>query len=103
MLFHWKPQLFVLQAQLISQNAAFYHFVNIAESMGAEGIRVDKLEDVGPALKKAIDMQMNERKTTIIEIMCSRELGDPFRKDALSKPVRFLEKYKDFGEKSPHR
>jgi len=48
-------------------------------------------------------MQMNERKTTIIEIMCSRELGDPFRKDALSKPVRFLEKYKDFGEKSPHR
>jgi sulfoacetaldehyde acetyltransferase len=54
-------------------------------------------------LKKAIDMQMNERKTTVIEIMCSRELGDPFRKDALSKPVRHLEKYKDFGEKSPHR
>ncbi len=74
-----------------------------AKSMGAEGIRVDKLEDVGPALKKAIDMQMNDRKTTIIEIMCSRELGDPFRKDALSKPIRHLEKYKDYGEKSPHR
>ncbi len=64
---------------------------------------VDKLEDVGPALKKAIDMQMNEKKTTIIEIMCSRELGDPFRKDALSKPIRYLDKYKDYGVNSGHR
>ncbi len=40
-------------------------------------------EDVGPALKKAIDLQMNQRKTTVIEIMCTRELGDPFRRDAL--------------------
>ncbi|KHA75722.1 sulfoacetaldehyde acetyltransferase, partial [Janthinobacterium lividum] len=71
-------------------------FAEIARAMGAEGITVDKLEDVGPALKKAIDMQMNEGKTTIIEIMCTRELGDPFRRDALSKPVRHLDKYKDY-------
>lgn len=68
----------------------------MAKAMGAEGIVVDKLEDVGPALKKAIDMQMNEGKTCVIEIMCTRELGDPFRRDALAKPVRFLEKYKDY-------
>ena len=71
-------------------------FADVARSMGAEGITVDKLEDVGPALKKAIDLQMNDRKTTVIEIMCTRELGDPFRRDALSKPVRFLDKYKDY-------
>ena len=71
-------------------------FAEIARAMGAEGITVDKLEDVGPALKKAVDMQMNEGKTCILEIMCTRELGDPFRRDALSKPVRFLEKYKDY-------
>jgi sulfoacetaldehyde acetyltransferase len=71
-------------------------FAEIARAMGAEGITVDKLEDVGPALKKAIDMQMNEGKTCIVEIMCTRELGDPFRRDALAKPVRFLEKYKDY-------
>jgi sulfoacetaldehyde acetyltransferase len=71
-------------------------FAGIAKAMGAEGIVVDKLEDVGPALKKAIDMQMNEGKTTIVEIMCTRELGDPFRRDALKKPVRFLPKYKDY-------
>ena len=71
-------------------------FAGIARSMGAEGIVVDDIEQVGAALKKAIDLQMNQRKTCVIEIMCTRELGDPFRRDALSKPVRFLEKYKDF-------
>lgn len=71
-------------------------FAEIARAMGAEGIVVDKLEDVGPALKRAIDLQMNHGKTTIIEIMCTRELGDPFRRDALAKPVRMLDKYKDY-------
>lgn len=71
-------------------------FAAIAEAMGATGFVVDKLEDVGPTLKKAVDMQMNEGKTCVIEIMCTRELGDPFRRDALSKPVRFLDKYKDY-------
>lgn len=71
-------------------------FAGIARAMGAEGIVVDRLEDVGPALKKAIDLQMNQKKTCIIEIMCTRDLGDPFRRDALSRPVRFLDKYKDY-------
>ena len=71
-------------------------FAGIAIAMGAEGMVVDRLEDVGPALTKAIAAQMNEGKTTVIEIMCTRELGDPFRRDALAKPVRFLDKYKDY-------
>ncbi len=71
-------------------------FAGIARAMGAEGVTIDKLEDVGPALRKAIDAQMTRGKTTVIEIMCTRELGDPFRRDALSKPVRFLDKYKDY-------
>ncbi len=71
-------------------------FAGIARAMGAEGIVVDRLEDVGPALKRAVDLQMNHGKTCIVEIMCTRELGDPFRRDALAKPVRLLEKYKDF-------
>lgn len=71
-------------------------FAGIAKAMGAEGIVVDRLEDVGPALKRAIAMQMNEGKTCVIEIMCTRELGDPFRRDALAKPIRYLDKYKDY-------
>lgn len=71
-------------------------FAGIAQAMGAQGVVVEKLGDVGPALTEAIDAQMNEGKTTVIEIMCTRELGDPFRRDALSTPVRLLEKYKDY-------
>ncbi len=71
-------------------------FAGIAKAMGAEGVVVRRLEDVGLALTQAVDAQMNDRKTTIIEIMCTQELGDPFRKDALSKPVRYLDKYKQY-------
>ncbi len=71
-------------------------FAGIARAMGAEGIVVEKLDDVGPALRQAIDLQMDQGKTCVIEIMCTRELGDPFRRDALSKPVRLLEKYQDY-------
>lgn len=71
-------------------------FGGIARAMGAEGVTIDRLEDVGPALEDAVHAQMNERKTTVLEIMCTQELGDPFRRDALSKPVRHLDKYKDY-------
>lgn len=71
-------------------------FAEIAKAMGAEGMTIDQLDDVGPALEKAIEMQMNEGKTCVIEVMCTRELGDPFRRDALNKPIRLLEKYKDY-------
>ncbi|MDA3625684.1 sulfoacetaldehyde acetyltransferase [Saccharopolyspora sp. WRP15-2] len=71
-------------------------FAKIGEAMGAVGIVVDKLEEVGPSLRKAVDLQMNEGKTVVLEIMCTRELGDPFRRDALRKPVRLLEKYRDY-------
>jgi sulfoacetaldehyde acetyltransferase len=78
-------------AELVSESWA-----GIAQAMGAEGMMVDQHEDLGAALEKAVDMQMNGGKTTVIEVMCTRELGDPFRRDALSKPVRYLEKYKDY-------
>ncbi len=72
------------------------NYAEMAKAMGAEGIRVDKIDNVGAALTDAVNAQMNEGKTTVIEIMCTQELGDPFRKDALSTPVRHLDKYKDY-------
>ena len=90
------PILFSLRAPVVAGELDNQSFAEIGRAMGAEGIVVDRLEDVGPALKRAIDLQMNHGKTTIIEIMCTRELGDPFRRDALAKPVRMLDKYKDY-------
>ncbi|UCE32783.1 MAG: sulfoacetaldehyde acetyltransferase [Burkholderiales bacterium] len=67
----------------------------VAQAMGAEGITVDKVADVGDALRAATEAQQ-AGKTTILEMMVSQELGDPFRRDALSKPVRLLDKYKAY-------
>jgi len=72
------------------------NYSEIAKAMGAEGVRVDDLEEVGPALDEAIKNQMEDGTTTVIEVMCTKELGAPFRKDALSTPVRYLKKYSDY-------
>ncbi|MCX5749978.1 MAG: biosynthetic-type acetolactate synthase large subunit [Candidatus Saganbacteria bacterium] len=45
-------------------------FVKIAQAYGANAIRVEKLEDVGPALKKAI---ASRDKPTVIEFVVTRE------------------------------
>jgi sulfoacetaldehyde acetyltransferase len=65
----------------------------VAQAMGAEGDRIEKLADVGPALRAAVKAQEKGR-TTVLEMMVTRELGDPFRRDALALPVRHLAKYK---------
>ena len=70
-------------------------FAAIARAMGADGRVVEQLSDVGPALREACAAQQ-DGKTTVLEMMVTRELGDPFRRDALSKPVRHLAKYKDY-------
>ena len=70
-------------------------FAAIARSMGAQGVVIDQLSDVGPALAAACEAQ-KQGKTTVLEVMVTRELGDPFRRDALSMPVRKLAKYKDY-------
>ena len=53
---------------------------------------IDKLEDVGPALKAVIDAQMKHGKTTVSEIMCTRGPGDQSRRAARAKLSRFLDK-----------
>jgi len=69
-------------------------WADVARSLGAEAVTVSNLGDVGEALEKAVDAQMKHGKTTVIEMMVTQELGDPFRRDALKKPKRLLEKYK---------
>ena len=68
-------------------------WAGVARAMGAEGVTIEKLGDVGPALRAAAQAQ-RDGKTTILEMMVTRELGDPFRRDALALPVRHLEKYR---------
>jgi len=73
-------------------NLANPSFAELSRVMGGEGIKVTKPEEVGEALKTLID----SGKPGVLEIMVSKTLADPFRRDALSMPVRHLEKYKSF-------
>ena len=74
-------------------------FAEIARSMGAEGVVVDNIDDVGSALRAACEAQ-KEGKTTILEVLTTRELGDPFRRDAMKLPQRVLQKYSGTNEES---
>ena len=68
-------------------------WAEVAKTLGAEGVVVKNLGDVGEALEKAVDAQ-KKGKTTVLEMLVTKELGDPFRRDALKKPKRLLDKYK---------
>ena len=51
-----------------------------------------KPDQIGDALKQAT----SSNKPTVLEIMATQELGDPFRRDALKKPKRLLKKYEAY-------
>ena len=67
----------------------------MARAFGSEGVTVERPTDIAPALEAATAAQADGR-TTVLEMMVTQELGDPFRRDALSKPVRHLKKYQQF-------
>ncbi len=67
-------------------------FAAIARAMGADGVRVERPDEIGEALRQAA----RSDGPTVIEIMATQELGEPFRRDALRKPVRLLDKYKHY-------
>jgi len=62
-------------------------YAGIAKACGLQGVVARTQEELTAALHKAIDDQMNHGKTTLIEAMINQELGEPFRRDAMKKPV----------------
>ena len=62
-------------------------YAGIAKACGYEGIAVYSMEELTDTLNAAIDAQMKDGKTTFIEVMLNQELGEPFRRDAMKKPV----------------
>jgi len=62
-------------------------YANIAKACGVEGVAVYSMDDLRDSLAKAVDAQMKDGITTFIEVMLNQELGEPFRRDAMKKPV----------------
>jgi len=62
-------------------------YAGIARACGVEGVRVTTMAELTDELTKAVKRQMEENKTTFIEVVLNQELGEPFRRDAMTKPV----------------
>ena len=62
-------------------------YAKVAEACGLKGITARTMEDTTKAIKEGCD---NQKKgiTTFVEVILNQELGEPFRRDAMKKPVQ---------------
>ena len=61
-------------------------YAAIAKACGVEGVQVHTMEGLTDTLHKAVAAQ-KQGVTTFIEVVLNQELGEPFRRDAMKKPV----------------
>ena len=87
-----KNQVEFYDNRYVGTNLANPSFAEVARSMGGNGLTVDAPDQVGDGLREAL----GSNRPTVLEVMCTTELGDPFRRDALKLPVRVLDKYKGY-------
>ena len=62
-------------------------YAAIARACGTNGVQVRSQEELTQALHDAVERQMKNKETTFIEVLLNQELGEPFRRDAMKKPV----------------
>ena len=63
------------------------NYAKIADACGLKGVQVDSMDALTDALNAAVKDQMENNTTTFIEVVLNQELGEPFRRDAMKKPV----------------
>ncbi|MFT5511104.1 MAG: sulfoacetaldehyde acetyltransferase [Hyphomicrobiaceae bacterium] len=61
-------------------------YAAIAEACGLKGVQARSMDEVTSMLNTALEDQKNGT-TTFIEVILNQELGEPFRRDAMKKPV----------------
>jgi sulfoacetaldehyde acetyltransferase len=62
-------------------------YAGVARACGLQGVVARTMDELTAALRKAVEDQMSHGKTTLIEALINQELGEPFRRDAMKKPV----------------
>ena len=63
-------------------------YAAIARACGLNGVRARTMDELTEGLREAVTAQMERGETTLIEVILNQELGEPFRRDAMKKPVR---------------
>ncbi len=62
-------------------------YAKVATACGLKGVTVKTMEETTAAIKQSCEDQ-KQGITTFIEVILNQELGEPFRRDAMKKPVR---------------
>ena len=62
-------------------------YAKVAVACGLKGVAVKTMEETTSAIKQSCEDQ-KKGITTFIEIILNQELGEPFRRDAMKKPVK---------------
>ncbi len=62
-------------------------YAKVAEGCGLRGVQVTTMQGLTDAITEGIRLQMEDNITTFIECVLNQELGEPFRRDAMKKPV----------------
>ena len=62
-------------------------YAKVAEGCGLKGVQVKTQEELTNALRKSCEDQ-KKGISTFIEVILNQELGEPFRRDAMKKPVK---------------
>jgi len=62
-------------------------YAGIAQACGVTGVVATTMDGLTDALDTAVKAQMQDSKTTFIEVMLNQEMGEPFRRDAMTTPV----------------
>ena len=75
-------------------------FAKVADACGLKGVTVKTMEETTSAIKQSCEDQ-KKGITTFIEVILNQELGEPFRRDAMKKPVRVAGIKKEDMKKQP--
>jgi len=62
-------------------------YAKVANACGLKGVTVKTMDETSKAIKQSCEDQ-KKGITTFIEIVLNQELGEPFRRDAMKKPVK---------------
>ncbi len=62
-------------------------FAKVANACGLKGVTVKSMAETTKAIKQSCEDQ-KKGITTFIEVILNQELGEPFRRDAMKKPVK---------------
>merc|ERR1712174_41034 len=62
-------------------------YAKVAPACGLHGVKVTTTDELEKALANAVEGQMERNETTLIEVVLNQELGEPFRRDAMTVPV----------------